>query len=302
VALKQLNSGATLTNHGTVQVQAAATVLGYGSATVHNRSAASLRIAPGTNFTEYFSNNLFLNDGIMEVTGTGIVTSAWAFTQTAGGTLRVPIAAVGAGLTSGVFQSSVSTLAGSFVAVVPAGLTPAANAEFFPLTYDSHTGAFASVAASTGSAWQSTYEAARLKVRVAAPAGQTFNSWAAAAGLSGANALPGADPDKDGQTNFAEYAFNTSPTAAGPAPQSAGTAIIAGQPWLAVHYRRWADREAAGMTYSPQGSDSLTGWNGGGIVDEVDPAAPVIPGSTACRCRVPIGGAIRFLRVSAAMP
>ena len=228
------------------------------------------------------------------------MTSPWAFTQSATGTLRVPIAAAGPGLTSGVLESSVSTLAGNFIAVVPAGLTPPLNAEFFPLTYGSRTGAFSSVLASTGGAWQATYETDRVKIKVTG--GQSFAAWATAAGLSGADALSGADPDKDGQTNFREYAFNTSPTLAGPAPDSFGTTDIGGEQWLTVRYRRWTERQAAGVTYTPEGGSSLDDWDSAAIVDEADPAAPVIAGSTARRCRVPMDGTIRFLRVKAAQP
>ena len=56
------------------------------------------------------------------------------------------------------------------------------------------------------------------------------------------------------------------------------------------------------MIYTPEGGITLGDWDSPGIIDEVDPDAPVIPGSIACRCRVPVGGVLRYLRVSAARP
>ena len=69
-----------------------------------------------------------------------------------------------------------------------------------------------------------------------------------------------------------------------------------------MNYRRWADREAAGVTYTPQTGTGLGAWSPAGIIDEADPNAPVIPGSTACRCRVLVSGAEKFLRVRAVKP
>ena len=139
-------------------------------------------------------------------------------------------------------------------------------------------------------------------LRAAAVTPLTFDAWAASNGLTGANALPGADPDGDGQTNFFEYVHNTNPKAGSGAPQSAGITEIGGTRWLTLGYRRWADREAAGVSYTPEGGSALGGWLAAGIIDEVDPNAPVIPGSIACRCRVPVGSSLKFLRVKAAKP
>jgi hypothetical protein len=41
----------------------------------------------------------------------------------------------------------------------------------------------------------------------------SFDNWASQNGLSGADALPTADPDKDGYTNRQEYAFGADPKA-----------------------------------------------------------------------------------------
>ncbi len=137
----------------------------------------------------------------------------------------------------------------------------------------------------------------------AAAEAQAFADWAAMSGLTGAAALPAADPDGDGQTNFFEFAFHGDPIAVSPAPQSGGLVSIGGQFWLTLSYRRWADRGAAGVIYLPQ-LFPPDAWTGDGIIDEVDPAAAVIAGSIAYRCRVMIDPvkSLQFLRVKASKP
>ena len=135
----------------------------------------------------------------------------------------------------------------------------------------------------------------------------SFGSWAASFGLTGPEALPDYDYDGDGQSNFSEWAFNSDPTVSGPAPQNGSLVNIGGQQWLALTYRRYADREAEGVTYTPEKSDGLGNWTTSGIINEVDPNAAVIPGATACRCLIPItllgdGKQSEFLHVKAAKP
>ena len=129
--------------------------------------------------------------------------------------------------------------------------------------------------------------------------GLAYTIWRDSYNLTGPEAGEQGDFDHDGLTNFFEYVHGSDPTVGGSSPQSYGTASIDGRDWLTQSYRRYDDRIAEGVTYIPEGSSGLGGWGTAGIIEEVDPDAPVIPGSTACRCRVPIGGAIRFLRVKA---
>ena len=53
----------------------------------------------------------------------------------------------------------------------------------------------------------------------------TFAGAMAARGLTGADALPGADPDGDGTNNLAEFALNSDPSSASPAPIASLTFI-----------------------------------------------------------------------------
>ncbi|MFM8356988.1 MAG: hypothetical protein ACKOET_00380, partial [Verrucomicrobiota bacterium] len=65
---------------------------------------------------------------------------------------------------------------------------------------------------------------ATLTVEAAA---DPFTTWAAAAGLSGSQALPGADPDLDGANNLAEFYYATDPgsPAASPAFEAASLPV-----------------------------------------------------------------------------
>ena len=129
--------------------------------------------------------------------------------------------------------------------------------------------------------------------------GLAFSAWALAAQLTGADALASADPDGDGQTNFAEYVFNTDPKSGNQSPGTVNQETIEGQAWLTLNYRRWDDRISAGVIYSAEGSAEMSSWSAAGVIEEVNPAAPVISGSVAYRCRVPMNGPIKFLHVKA---
>ncbi len=87
-----------------------------------------------------------------------------------------------------------------------------------------------------------------------------FATWAAAAGLSGADAAATADPDGDGQKNLAEYAFGTQPLG----PQSLQRVQVSAVPvpgqaaQMRVQFPRYSDR--ADLTYTVERSASLTSW------------------------------------------
>ena len=90
-----------------------------------------------------------------------------------------------------------------------------------------------------------------------------------------------ADPDGDGMNNLLEFALNSNP------------------------FRSTAPDHlpAGGNGATPQTSSAPGNGSPPGIIDEVDPTEPVIPGSTARRCRVPvIAGGEQFLRIKAVKP
>jgi hypothetical protein len=99
-----------------------------------------------------------------------------------------------------------------------------------------------------------------------APTTTTFQQWQTQFALSGVNAVPLADFDKDGVTNLVEFAFNLDPTkgrrAAGggstgrlPIAQMEGSGDDAR---LVLEYLR---RRGSDLVYTPQFSDDLSAWS-----------------------------------------
>ena len=134
----------------------------------------------------------------------------------------------------------------------------------------------------------------------AAAAAQSFADWATANQLG---PDPASDTDFDGLPNFMEWASHSDPNKSEPPPETGGRILINGQEWLSMSYRRWEDRGTAGVTYTPQ-LFPPDDWTGTGLIDEVDPSAPVIPGSNARRCRVLIDRTkrIQLIRLKVVKP
>ncbi|MFT5856690.1 MAG: hypothetical protein ACI8XO_003944 [Verrucomicrobiales bacterium] len=112
-----------------------------------------------------------------------------------------------------------------------------------------------------------------------------YIEWAAAEGLSGADALPEFDFDRDGKSNLFEYAFASSPTT--PDPNEAMAMISADGQHVELSYRRRADFVERGIRYQTQLSLDLGGW--------VEADASVIDSS-------PAPGGAEIVRVSIPMP
>jgi hypothetical protein len=122
----------------------------------------------------------------------------------------------------------------------------------------------------------------------------SYDGWATSYGLSGADALPASDPDKDGLNNNNEYAFGTNPTVSNAtlltATTSAGNMTVT-----------WVERNS-GFTYAVQSTVNLatTGFANDGAVTVVagptDPAPPT--GYTRKQFTVPATNN-KFFRVRA---
>lgn len=307
-AVKALWDDAVLENDGSIVWHGggplrARAATGAG-AVLNNRTGGSFHAASGGEVLarEYASRvPVFQNAGSVRI---GLPVAAcsfngWSFTQVAGGVIHADVAGPAVGeFDSLSVNNGTATLAGTLSATKLNGYSPATGTSFGFLTAGTVSGTFGIV---TGG-FSAEYTGTTATLRAGAAA-QTFDQWAASKGLTGANALPGADPDKDGYSNFFEYVHNMSPTAASGPPDTTGAEKIGGQEFLTLKYRRYDDREAAGVTYTPQTGPTLGNWGTAGIIEEVDPTAPVIPGSTACRCRVPITpNEEKFLRVKAVKP
>jgi hypothetical protein len=122
----------------------------------------------------------------------------------------------------------------------------------------------------------------------------SYDGWATSYGLSGTDALPASDPDKDGLNNNNEYAFGTNPTVSNAtlltATTSAGNMTVT-----------WVERNS-GFVYNVQSTVNLatTGFANDGAVTVVagptDPAPPT--GYTRKQFTVPASNN-KFFRVRA---
>ena len=98
-------------------------------------------------------------------------------------------------------------------------------------------------------------------------------------GLSGADAAPGADPDRDGRANLIEYSLGSDPTLASTAGEGLTLAADGPGRWI-VRYPR--NRQAAGITAVVENSSDLTTWT-------ALPGVPVVESSTETLERLALG-------------
>jgi|GEM_PF-5968157 len=299
---KLLWDGAVLNNQGIVNWLGGGSLQAQangGTATFNNQSGGVFNaMAGGTVFTRAapYYTPMFNNSGSFRI-GSPLATctlSSWAFTQSGSGSLNIDLAGPAlAEFDRFVVTAATATLGGTLNVTKLNGYAPANETTFAFLTSPALTGQFGTVNAP---GFQVDYSAGGATLRVG---GLNYSAWALAAQLTGNEALASADPDGDGQTNFAEYVFNTNPKAGNASPGTVTQETIEGQRWLTLNYRRWDDRVSAGVIYSAEGSAAMANWNTTGVIDEINPTAPVISGSVAYRCRALVGGPVKFLHVKA---
>ena len=122
-----------------------------------------------------------------------------------------------------------------------------------------------------------------------------YDIWAAANDLwLPAEIAPAADPDGDGRTNRAEYAFGGSPRIADQAPSQAITS--AGEDFEWSYSRRSDD---ASLAFSLQFSADLDGWTTLVPLSSTQVADPQLAGFVRITSRVAKDGASKFLRLRA---
>jgi hypothetical protein len=122
--------------------------------------------------------------------------------------------------------------------------------------------------------------------------------------LNDAISGPAADPDKDGRSNFTEYAFGGNPLLAD-APRMAAQPVIlteSGLRYPGLIYRRRAGEND--LSYQVQTSTSLTTWQTGteAVPLVTESAGPLEPDGTrtiTARALTPVSATPLFLRVTA---
>jgi hypothetical protein len=116
------------------------------------------------------------------------------------------------------------------------------------------------------------------------------------------DAMPEADPDRDGLKNITEYALATNPNAANPSSDNkivTDAENVGGLDYLRLTITRNPD--AADVQYEVEATGMLGAsatWSGAGLVTEVN-----TPGQLVVRDNVPIApGVHRFMRLRVMMP
>jgi hypothetical protein len=107
-----------------------------------------------------------------------------------------------------------------------------------------------------------------------------FSSWAQRNGLTGADALPLADPRGSGMTNLMKYALGLDASASGSQGTTYGIFTDGdGKRYLTLSYTKPAGEDApSDLLYEPQRSASLNPVLWSGSSADVVPTGPPVPG------------------------
>lgn len=197
------------------------------------------------------------------------------------------------------------TLEGSASLVIESGASFTQTA-YVIAEYGSLSGTFAS-AGTLPAGWIVDYRYNGLKqiALVLSP----YQAWANVNGLSGSNALPGADPDRDGASNGIEFVMGTQPNPANPLADSrtALPTVEVDATHVIFTWRRTDEAQAAVNPAVQYSSALSSGWTtatpgSGGVTAVVDENFHG-PGIDKVVTRIPRGGNARlFCRLSAVIP
>lgn len=269
-SLKQISG--VLNNRGIATRTGNGELRGYQNSSFVNHSGAVFNVQTNAPFTNYSSGNRLFNSGVLNIgSPIGVSPLHWGFTQTATGRLNVDIGGPVAA-TPDFDQFNISgdaVLAGSVGVTLVNAYAPSVNTEFPILTFGSRSGSFSSVSG-IGSFWSLKYEADRVSV-VSRNLPTNFTDWANyffEDSLPVENLISG-DPDHDGLTNLAEYAFGLNPHAADAAPTTGGILPVSGSQYLTLTYNRPAGSAAlTDITYMGERSSSMVAatWFASGVI------------------------------------
>ncbi len=214
--VKYFADGSVFTNRGTILWTGAGPIQAEGNGFVANpifnnmegaffidRATGVFNRASGRDGTPRFNNHglLDVGPGVGNLTMTG-----WSYAQHPTGTFKLEVSGASNSGFDRLMVGSTASLGGTLEVTKLDGYAPAADTTFAFLTSSSRTGNFASVNAP---GFAVDYTAGGATLRALAASG--FDDWAASLGLTGEEGLPGADWDKDGVTNFMEYALGMDP-------------------------------------------------------------------------------------------
>jgi hypothetical protein len=300
---RRINLGGELRNSGVFTLNGTGILQCYENATLRNLGSGTLNAPGSVSIAKLYGGNLFINEGTLAIgSPTGKLTVTPPFQQTTSGRLVVSV-----GGTSPDFDrlvvNNTATLAGTLVANLQGGFNPPVGTSFEVVDANTRVGTFAQAIAPR---FDITYPVtgteppvSQHNVVLVAKAGNTldYETWAENHSLTGDDALAGADPDKDGTNNFIEYALNMNPTIADSVPLTNSVEDHSGESWLVLRYQVWENRVGAGLSYIPETSFDLADWHEAGMIDALDPSAPVISGSEARRCRVRLNSSKQFLHL-----
>ncbi|NCY21877.1 hypothetical protein EBX31_07965 [bacterium] len=133
------------------------------------------------------------------------------------------------------------------------------------------------------------------------PAAISLSEWATQYSLSGDDALPQADPDKDGMTNLMEFYLGLTPTS----PSAGGSpfAVTADRNnTISMTYLR--AKGVTGVTGGAQASGDLSGgtWSSDGVVETVKDAADPRYEEVTATVIAPQGTTKMFMRLKVSQP
>ncbi|MGJ8696285.1 MAG: hypothetical protein ACSHYF_08195 [Verrucomicrobiaceae bacterium] len=299
---RRINLNGELRNAGTLTLNGSGVVQCYENSTLRNLPTGTLNTPGAVSISRVYGGNLFINEGTLTIgSPTGTLTVAPPFQQTSTGRLVVGVAGNSPDFDRLVVNNT-ATLAGTVVANLEGGFSPPVDTSFEVVDANTRVGTFDQAIAAR---FDVTYPVigappvSQQNVVLVVKAGNSldYDSWAEEHSLSGDDALPGADPDNDGVDNFTEYALNMNPNTIDQLPLGQSVADFEGVPCLVLHYRVWENRIGAGLRYLPETSTDMIDWHQNGMIDELDPSPPVIAGSEARMCRIPLNSSKQFLHL-----
>ena len=252
-----------------------------------------------------------VNHGRVHLGAGSKLTVAGAYTQA--GTLAAGIEGYGTAHCGWLHANGSASLSGTVDVVVGGSFLPAPGDRFTILTSGSDSSASGlQVAAEDADRWALVWNSPRqLQLEFTTTALDLYQEWIGAAGLSGDDALPGAQPYADSVTNLQKYAFNLDPTRGDcrtltPATGTAGLPVLSAVPAAAPQTLRFEflRRKGSGLVYAPEVSTTL---EPGSFVPLA--GVPTITAIDAQWERVaidlvwdPVGNPRRFVRVVVTLP